>query len=91
MPSGAGDDEQEDKEYLITETEDLKLVSDYTSLDFEKCLSLDCYTFKILLKDAYVYKLKQSEQGREYLENCYILQQTEPDRKALRKQYGGDK
>jgi len=91
MPSDTGDNEQEEKEYLITETEDLKLVSDYSSLDFDECLNLDCYTYKLLLRDAYIHKLKQSEQGREYLENCYVLQQTEPDRKTLKKQYGGDK
>lgn len=89
MPSDTGDSEQE--EYLITETEDLKLISDYSGLDFEQCMNLDCYTYKLLLRDAYIYKLKQSEQGREYLENCYILQQTEPDRKALKNKWGGER
>ena len=89
MPSDTGDSEQE--EYLITETEDLKLISDYSGLDFEQCMNLDCYTYKLLLRDAYIYKLKQSEQGREYLENCYILQQTEPDRKALKNKGGGER
>lgn len=89
MPSDTGDSEQE--EYLITETGDLKLISDYSGLDFEQCMNLDCYTYKLLLRDAYIYKLKQSEQGREYLENCYILQQTEPDRKALKNKWGGER
>ena len=90
MPSDAGDDEQEEKEYLTTETEDLKLVSDYSGLDFEKCIELDCYTYKLLLRDAYIYRFKQTKEGRDYLENCYILQQTKPNRKALKNKWGGD-
>lgn len=89
MPSDAGE-EEEQKEWLQTDTEDLKLVSDYTRLNFNECLELDCYTFKAVLKDAFIHKLKQSEEGREYLENCYILTLTNPDKQALRQRYGGD-
>jgi hypothetical protein len=32
--------------------------------------------------------LSKSEKGREYLEKCWVLEQTEPDRKALRKKAG---
>lgn len=83
----AGD---EQKEFLITETEEVKTVSEYTGFDFEKCLSLDMRTFKCLFRDAFVYQMKQTEEGRKYLEDCYILQQTKPDRKKLRKKFGGD-
>lgn len=89
MPSDTGE-EEEQKEWLQTDTEDLKLVSDYTRLNFNECLELDCYTFKAVLKDAFIHKLKQSEEGREYLENCYILTLTNPDKQALRQRYGGD-
>lgn len=89
MPSDAGE-EEEQKEWLQTDTEDLKLISDYTGLNFNECLELDCYTYKAVLKDAFIHKLKQSEEGREYLENCYILTLTNPDKQALRQRYGGD-
>ncbi len=84
MPS----DSDEDVPYLLTETGDLKLVSDYTRMDFNQVIELDCVTYKILAKDAFVDKLGQTEEGREYLENCWILTQTKPDREKLRKKYG---
>lgn len=88
MPSGAG---EEIKEYLITETEELKKVSDYSRLDFNDCLSLGMDTYKLLFRDAFIHDLKQSKEGREYLEDCWLLTQTEPDRGKLRERFGGDK
>jgi len=41
-----------------------------------------------LLRDAYIYKLNQTQKGQEYLEKCWILEQTEPDRKKLRERFG---
>nr|DAY52252.1 MAG TPA: hypothetical protein [Caudoviricetes sp.] len=32
--------------------------------------------------------MNKTEKGREYLDNAYYLEQTEPDRKSLRKQFG---
>lgn len=78
---------EEPKPYLMTNTADLKMVSDYSGLDFEKAINLDCLTFKILLKDAIIDSLSKTENGRTYLEDCYILRQTKPDRKALRQQF----
>ncbi|MEA4894233.1 MAG: hypothetical protein VB064_03125 [Oscillospiraceae bacterium] len=68
------------------------MVADYSGLNFAQVLDLDCYTYKALVKDALVFKLKQSEKGREYLEDCWLLTQTAPDRKKLREKYkgGGD-
>lgn len=88
MPTGTG---EEVKEYLTTETEDLKYIADYTGLSFNNCLELDCYTYKLLLRDAFIYRMKQTEDGREYLENCYMLYQTEPDRNKLKQRFGGGK
>ena len=82
------DEDNEEKEYLRTEFGDIKLVSDYTRLDFEKVVELDCFTFRKLFRDAFIDKLSQTEQGREYLENCWTLTQTEPDREKLRERYG---
>lgn len=84
MPSGSGD---EDLSYLMTETGDLKLVSDYSGMNFNEVVALDCITYKKLAKDAFVDKLGQTEEGREYLENCWILTQTKPDREKLREKY----
>ena len=35
--------------------------------------------------------MKQSDKGKEYLEDCWLINQTEPDRKALREKFGGGK
>ena len=83
MPTGSG----EEKPYLYGDTEDIKLVADYSRLSFDECLELDCYTYRLLFKDAFIYDYKQSEDGRNYLEDCYLLQQTQPDRKALRENF----
>ena len=60
------------------------MVSDYTRMSFNEVIELDCVTYKLLAKDAFVDKLGQTEEGREYLENCWILTQTKPDREKLR-------
>ncbi|MGE4213606.1 MAG: hypothetical protein AB7E42_02355 [Anaerotignaceae bacterium] len=87
MPTGSG---EEEKPYLYADTEDLKMVADYTGYNFDECMELDCYTFKSLVRDAFIYKSRQSESGKEYLEDCYLLQQTQPNRKKLREKFGGE-
>lgn len=87
MPSDTG---EEVKEYLTTETEELKKVSDYSGLNFDECLSLGMDTYKLLFRDAFIHDLKQSKGGKEYLEDCWLLQQTTPDRGKLKQRFGGD-
>lgn len=87
MPTGS---REEEKPFLMTDTEDLKMVADYSRLSFSECLELDCYTYKALVRDAFIYKMKQSENGREYLQDCWLLQQTQPDRRKLREKFGGE-
>lgn len=79
--------DEEIEEYLITQTADIKLVSNYTGLDFNEVLLLDCYTYKLLIKDAFVSKMAETEEGREYLEQAYCLTQTAPDKAKLRKYF----
>lgn len=62
-----------------------KLVSKYCNISFLEVAELDYDVFLFFAKEGYVYSLLQTESGREYLEKCWILQQTEPDRNALRK------
>lgn len=50
-------------------------------------MDLDCYTYKVLLKDAFVYKMSESQEGQEYLETAWILQQTAPNREKLRENF----
>ncbi len=50
-------------------------------------MKLDCYTYRVLLKDAFVHKMSQSKEGQEYLETAWILQQTTPNREKLRAEF----
>lgn len=65
-----------------------RLVSEYSGLNFLEIEDLPIDTYLLLMRDAFINKQNQSEAGREYLEKCWILEQTEPDRKALRKKFG---
>ena len=42
------------------------------------------FEYWLLLRDAVVYNYMQTTEGNEYLENCWRMEQTEPNRKALR-------
>jgi len=49
---------------------------------------LDYIDYLRYRRDAFIYRLDQTEKGREYLDNAYRIEQTEPDRKSLRDQFG---
>jgi len=40
-------------------------------------------------RDAFISRYNQTPAGVEYLDNAWRLEQTEPDRPALREQFGG--
>ena len=44
-------------------------------------------TYLALRRDAYIFFLNQTEAGRKYLERCWRLSQTQPDRKRLREKF----
>jgi hypothetical protein len=78
----------EDKGYNFEiYTTEQKLISDYTGLNFREINDLDFDEYKVLFRDAYIWKLQQSEKGQEYLKDCWILEQSEPDRKKLRESF----
>lgn len=49
---------------------------------------LDYIDYLIYRRDAFIWRMSQTEKGTEYLNNAYRLEQTEPDRKALRDKFG---
>lgn len=62
-------------------------VSAYTGLDFNQVWAMNYLVFLTLRRDAFISWLSQSEAGQEYLDNAWRMEQTEPDRKALRKKF----
>lgn len=64
------------------------MVADYTGLTILEVDDLDYIEYLRYRRDAFIYRLNQSEKGLEYLDNAFRIEQTEPDRGALREQYG---
>ena len=54
-------------------------------LEVEELNYLD---YLIYRRDAFIHQMSQSEKGEEYLNNAWRLEQTTPDRDALRKKFG---
>lgn len=63
-----------------------RLVSEYTGLSFLDVEKLNYLTYLTWRRDAFIYKMSQTEKGQEYLDNAWRMEQTEPDRATLRKQ-----
>lgn len=61
---------------------------DYAGLSLFEVLELDYFDFLALLRDAMIFNNMQTPEGQEYLENCWRMEQTEPDRKKLRARFG---
>ena len=73
----------------VIETEQDQLVAEYARLSILEVQELDVVDFLILRRDAYIHALRQSKGGREYLERCWMHDQTVADRAALRELIGG--
>lgn len=67
-----------------------KTVGDYTGYNFDRIDELEVFEYWLLLRDAIIHKYMQSKEGIEYLENCWRMEQTEPDRQSLRKKMKKD-
>lgn len=65
-----------------------RIVSNYTGLTFLEVGELDYLQYLIWRRDAFIYFMSQTEAGEEYLNNAWRMEQTEPDRPALRKKLG---
>jgi len=50
-------------------------------------IELDVFEYWAILRDAVIYKHMQTSEGQEYLNKCWILEQTAPDRKRLREKF----
>jgi hypothetical protein len=65
------------------------LVAEYTGLNFLQIQQLNYIEYLTYRRDAFITKLNGSESGQEYLRNAWRMEQTEPDRVALRRKFGG--
>lgn len=64
-----------------------KMVMDYCHLNIAEIQDLQIDTYLFLMREAMIYENSQTEEGREYLHNCWRIEQTKPDRKAIRENF----
>lgn len=64
------------------------LVAEYTNLNFIQIKKLDYIEYLTYRRDAFIQMLNRTEAGQEYLRNAWRMEQTEPDRGALRRKFG---
>lgn len=48
-------------------------------------MEIDIYLF--FMREAMIYENSQTKEGREYLKNCWRMEQTKPDRESLRRKF----
>jgi len=70
--------------YTLT-TKGEKLVIDYLRLSILDVQEMDLDLYLYFQREAYIYALSQTKEGREYLHDCWRITQTKADRKAARK------
>lgn len=64
------------------------LVVEYTKLNILEVEELDYLDFLRYRRDAFIWKMSQTEKGEEYLDNAWRIEQTAPNRKVLREKFG---
>lgn len=74
--------EIDDKLYISTA--DIKSISEYTGLNFTEIYNLPYPLFLLYRRESWIYGLKQSEKGREFLKTLWELRQTDVDTKAIK-------
>lgn len=81
MPGEAADGDEE-------LTRSIRAVIEYTGMGFEEVLRMPCDLFLLCRKNWIVDRLQQTEEGREYMEDCERAKQTKPDMEAVHRLMG---
>lgn len=63
-------------------------MAQYANMSLPDVYDLLLDDYMLLLRDAFIARKLQSEDGREYLDNAWRLEQTEPDVDGLRSTFG---
>jgi len=82
------DDGSNDEGHYKVNTVEEKTVCDYTGFNFSDLDDMCVFEYWLLLHDAVIYGHMQTKEGKEYLNNCWRITQTSPDRSAIRKKMG---
>ena len=79
-PGGGSGDEV----HYRLNTKGEKLVIDYLNITIFDVQEMPIDLYLYFMREANIHKLMQTKEGREYLDNCWRMEQTKPDRKKLR-------
>lgn len=64
-----------------------KAIAKYCNISIFEVEDLDLVEYLFYYREAVIYNCMQTEDGIEYLQNSYRLQQSEPDREKLRNKF----
>ena len=83
MPYYPGGGSGDEVHYRLN-TKGEKLVIDYLNITIFDVQEMPIDLYLYFMREATIHKLMQTKEGREYLDNCWRMEQTKPDRKKLR-------
>lgn len=83
MPYYPGGGSGDEVRYRLN-TKGEKLVIDYLNITIFDVQEMPIDLYLYFMREANIHKLMQTKEGREYLDNCWRMEQTKPDRKKLR-------
>lgn len=83
MPYYSGGGSGDEVHYRLN-TKGEKLVIDYLNITIFDVQEMPIDLYLYFMREANIHKLMQTKEGREYLDNCWRMEQTKPDRKKLR-------
>ena len=83
MPYYPGGGSGDEVHYRLN-TKGEKLVIDYLNIRIFDVQEMPIDLYLYFMREANIHKLMQTKEGREYLDNCWRMEQTKPDRKKLR-------
>lgn len=83
MPYYPGGGSGDEVHYRLN-TKGEKLVIDYLNITIFDVQEMPIDLYLYFMREANIHKLMQTKGGREYLDNCWRMEQTKPDRKKLR-------
>ena len=83
MPYYPGGGSGDEVHYRLN-TKGEKLAIDYLNITIFDVQEMPIDLYLYFMREANIHKLMQTKEGREYLDNCWRMEQTKPDRKKLR-------
>ena len=83
MPYYPGGGSGDEVHYRLN-TKGEKLVIDYLNIMISDVQEMPIDLYLYFMREANIHRLMQTKEGREYLDNCWRMEQTKPDRKKLR-------